>query len=80
MLSIDDVKSYEDKMWLDGHSLALEDVQTAHKGYLIELKSKEEPELLLEMQLNAIQKYNDYLVKFLKKQNKMMLSTILEDQ
>ena len=68
-------------MWLDGHSIAIEDVETASSRYSSELKANEEmPKLKQEMELEFVKEYTDYLVKFLKRQNKMMLSTLLEDQ
>lgn len=81
MLSADDIKSEVDRMWLDGHSIAIEDVETASSRYSSELKANEDmPKLKQEMELEFVKKYTDYLVKFLKRQNKMMLSTLLEDQ
>ena len=81
MLSADDIKSEVDRMWLDGHSIAIEDVETASSRYSSELKANEEmPKLKQEMELEFVKEYTDYLVKFLKRQNKMMLSTLLEDQ
>lgn len=81
MLNLDNVKSEEDKMWLDGHSLAIQDVEQAKESFIVLLNKDEEiPPLLREMKLAFVDEYNAYVVKFLKKQGKMMLSTILEDQ
>lgn len=81
MLNLDDVKSDEDKMWLDGHDLAIQDVRQAQDSYTVALKMDDDmPKLRKEMFLEFVEEYSDYVVKFLKKQNRMMLSTILEDQ
>ena len=81
MLNLDNVKSEEDKMWLDGHELAIQDVEQALENFIALLKKDEEmPPLLREMKLDFTKELGDYVVKFLKKQNRMMLSTILEEQ
>ena len=78
--TIDDINSLADRMRIDGHILSIQDIELAEKSFLTNMSRAKIPELLLEIKTKDVQEYTEYLKKFIKKQNKMMIDSIVEEQ
>lgn len=80
MNTIDDIIERTDKMWVDGHILATQDVKQAESSFLVNMSRQEMPDLLREIKIETVKSYTEYIIKFIKKQNKIMIDTIVEEQ
>lgn len=79
MNTVDDIIAYADKMWIDGHTVAIQDIKLAEKGFLNNLSKQNMPELLYEIKTEVVKTYTEYIIKFVRKQNKMMIDSIVEE-
>lgn len=75
----EDIKSEEDKCWIDGYKLAMEDVNTALANYIDNLED-EQISSFKTIQAEVASDFVNYLLHFMESGKDEMIVSVLDGQ